>query len=570
MNRRWGHYGAGLAGIGLLVLTGCVPGRVSKGPSEPAAMPAARPEVKASAQESSPQANAPASDKQGLTPSAIPPEPSGYRLSQDDPLLAERLSLFEKKKGEWYSTGSQLAALTTGDAWPNSWQECLQDIELALTGYRELQAGKERGLNPLTPLGRELHYYDKGCDQVLALAQAKLAPPSPQPATTPLPPIDADNPVRRSYEAGQYQEVITAYEAQVKGQGVSSLPRGVKEYACRALVKLGRFAEAARLLTELLQETGPPADLSAIEFRILTADVLSAVGQINEAREVYEGVSKALAAVLPLQGWASANAQAFAEPANDQDYALYQEVLQTYLRFDGQQVPPALLDGVMKLQKRPPSPLLDLAKILQTKAIAQSQAWVRTQLVEIRALIDRRELGPARKLVEQLSAMAPSEMQASITALQGEITQAEAAAAQTPPATPGGAVSTDPWAEAQQLFEQQKYDEAISAYQQLLTGERGVEAQAKISEATDLAATALRRQAAALYTKARNTFDPEAKRQTLQSSRNLLVELIEKYPGASIITKARQNLKVLDSELGQAGLTVPPPPNPAGTNTSPR
>ncbi|MDD5759150.1 MAG: hypothetical protein PHI06_08710, partial [Desulfobulbaceae bacterium] len=64
--------------------------------------------------------------------------------------------------------------------------------------------------------------------------------------------------------------------------------------------------------------------------------------------------------------------------------------------------------------------------------------------------------------------------------------------------------------------------------------------------------SSMRRQAAALYSKAKKTFDPEVKRQALLSSRTLLVELIEKYPDCSIVEKARQNLKVLDLELGLA------------------
>ncbi|MDP2107106.1 MAG: hypothetical protein Q8J76_14010, partial [Desulfobulbaceae bacterium] len=110
--------------------------------------------------------------------------------------------------------------------------------------------------------------------------------------------------------------------------------------------------------------------------------------------------------------------------------------------------------------------------------------------------------------------------------------------------------AVDPWQETMVLFEHQKYDEAIVGFQKFEGTERAAEAQAKIAESVELAASAMRRQAAALFAKARNTFDPEIKRQTLQSSRVLLGQLIEKYPQATVIDKARQNMKVIDAELG--------------------
>jgi hypothetical protein len=494
----------------------------------------------------------------------MPPEQSGYRLAGDDPLVGERITLLEKKKGEWYSTGSQLAGLKTADAWPESWQECLQDIELALTGYRGLQSGKERELNPWTIVGRDVHYFDQECDQVLALARNKLsAPPDAAPVAPPTSAtVATDNQIRRSYEAGQYQEAVTAYNALAQDHEASSLPREEREYCSRALIKLGRLQDAARLLTELLQGPDQKTDLAAIEFKMLTADVLLASGQLNEAREVYAGLAKTLEPVVSQQAWATAHAQAFAEQVNDDDLALYQELLQAYLAFDGQHVPQRLVDGVSYLQGRPPGPLLDLARMILTKAMAQSQAWSRNQLAEVRVLIDRHELVSARELVEKVAAAAPAEMQETITALLGEITRAEAAAAETPAPSPGTA-TVDPWQEALHLFEQQKYDEAIAGFQQLVDGVHGAEAKAKMAEAANLAASALRRQAAALYAKASKTFDPETKRQALQSSRTLLLELINKYPETSVIAKARQNLKVLDAALGQG---QPGSPEPLPTN----
>lgn len=562
MSWSWGRYAAGLTGIGLLLLTGCVPARqMAKGTGGEGPRAPAPPEVqergnatKAKEREASPQ------------PPKVP-GPSGYRIKGDDPVVGERITLFEKKKADWYDTGGKLAGLGKGDVWPDSWQECLQDIELTLTGYRNLRTGEEGDLNPWTVLGHDLHYFEKGCDQVLATGRSKLSEPQePPPPEAALPGGEGDQ-VRPAFEAGHYQEAVTAYEALVKGLEGKGPPREAQEYYGRALVKLGRLQEATTMLTALMREAGSTPTLPSIELKLLTADLLLAVGQVNEARELYEGVAKVLTPAVSQQAWATANAQAFAEQVDDEDMELYRDLLQAYLRFDGQQVPQPLIDGVNQLQGRPPGPLLDLARQVLTKTTAQAQEWARTQLTEIRALIDNHELVRARELAERMAATAPAEMKPALATLQAEIVQAEAATKENPP-LPGEQAPVDPWAEAQHLFEQQKYDEAIARFGTLVDGDRGAEAKAKLAEAAELAAAAMRRQAAALYAKARTIFDPEAKRQALERSAALLRELIEKYPEVSIIAKARQNLKVLEAELGLAQGAPVSVPAPAGKGAS--
>ena len=59
----------------------------------------------------------------------------------------------------------------------------------------------------------------------------------------------------------------------------------------------------------------------------------------------------------------------------------------------------------------------------------------------------------------------------------------------------------------------------------------------------------MRRKAAGLFLKARNTSDPVAKKQFLMQSRDLLRQAIEEYPQADIIDKIKQNLQVLEEQI---------------------
>lgn len=559
---KWYRLGGWASGVCLLMLSGCAPVQHwAKGvPDQEPALPVQS------------EGKAPAGDKPTAAPGTetvrqqtaplppSPPEPAGYRIRGDAPLVAERIGLYQQKKSEWEAARQRLAGLGETTIQPEAWNECLQDVELALAGYQRLQTGTAPDLDPWEILGRDMHYFARECDQLLAASQPKVSEAQALPAT--LVPDSTVTQMQHSFATGHYQEVVNAYAALPPGKdGSRTEPRELQILSSRALVKLGRFQEAAGLLKSVQEEMSPSLDLTALESRVLLGDILLAMGQDDEARQVYAGLAKALAPVVSQQEWVTAHIRAFGEQANTEDVGVYRELLQAYLRFDGQQVPPALVDGVARLQGRANSPFVDLAKLLLAKATAQSQSWARGQLLEIKALVAARNLDRARELLQPLAAAAPATMKSAITQLESEIAQAESAAhAGQKPGEEARPAS--PWDEALRLFEQQKYDEAIAGFQQLLDSDHGAEAKAKLAEASELAAAAMRQQAAALYAKAKKTFDPEAKHQGLLSSRSLLLSLIEKYPDSTVVDKARQNLKVLEAELGQATSTSPAPVDP--------
>lgn len=553
MVRRWSLFGGWLGAACLLMLAGCVP--VRRGGHEPPdASPPATPKATVNAEAKSPQAPGAEAPRPQTDPAGSP-KAATYRLTADDPLVAARITLYQQKKSDWDATTARLAELAAPDARPQSWNQCQQDIELALAGYLRLQMGEEREVNPWETLGRDLDYFDRECDQVLSTAQKNASGPqglSPAPV-----PDSTTSQLQHAFESGQYQEVVTAYETLPKGNdGTLPGPRQLKILYSRALIKLDRLQEAADTLTRLMAEVNQPMDQEALDTRVLTADLLLATGQVEESRQVYEGVATALAPIVSQQEWVAANVTAFAEPAKAGDLETYRQLLQAYLRFDGRRVPPELIAGVATLQGQQNESFTALAKILLTKAMAQSQTWAREQLAEIRGVLATHDLVRARELLQQLSSAAPDTMQPAISQLESELGLAELAAQESPTTGETGQAA-DPWAGAVSLFEQQKYDEAIAEFQKFLDGEHDTEARAKIAEASDLAAAAMRRQAAALYAKAKNTFDPEARRQGLLSSRTLLLALIEKYPASSIVDKARQNLKVLEVELGRTSPPIP-------------
>lgn len=105
------------------------------------------------------------------------------------------------------------------------------------------------------------------------------------------------------------------------------------------------------------------------------------------------------------------------------------------------------------------------------------------------------------------------------------------------------------WQEASGLFDQRQYDAAIGLFQELINSEYRDQARAKMTEATNLAASELRKESAGLFVQSRKVEHPEQKAALLLESRRLLLLIQEKYPDAEVISKVKQNIAAIEEQI---------------------
>jgi hypothetical protein len=74
-------------------------------------------------------------------------------------------------------------------------------------------------------------------------------------------------------------------------------------------------------------------------------------------------------------------------------------------------------------------------------------------------------------------------------------------------------------------------------------------AKAKITDAANLAAGQMRKEAASLFIKAGKTSDIETKKELLLASHQLLKDILVKYPQTDLLDKVNQNLAVLEGQI---------------------
>ncbi len=94
-----------------------------------------------------------------------------------------------------------------------------------------------------------------------------------------------------------------------------------------------------------------------------------------------------------------------------------------------------------------------------------------------------------------------------------------------------------------------EYDKAIGIFSDLLNTSLGDKALKKIEEASQAAGQDARKKAANFFQRANSATNPDAKRKHLLSSKELLEDILLKYPLAGLDAKVKRNLSRVDKEL---------------------
>jgi hypothetical protein len=235
---------------------------------------------------------------------------------------------------------------------------------------------------------------------------------------------------------------------------------------------------------------------------------------------------------------------------NSEEFAAFQRIIKSSLIIKGQWVPPELSRNVtLFTQNFPGSIFLKRAGEILAEAKQRSQTWADGQLTELEALLADKDFKRARELIDNLlSGPVPEERRESLLAIREEVLLAETKEMEFQQQAQEQKQAIE-WSEALNLLDSRRYDEAITALGVFVGTAYEEEARAKIGLAANQAANENRRQAANLFVKARKTQDKKYRQELLQESRQLLVDILQKYPQSEIIDKVKQNLRIIEEQI---------------------
>jgi hypothetical protein len=486
-------------------------------------------------------------------------QPGGSEARKDLPdtsYLEKRLFAYEEKYLQWQAVASKLVTGVQGIDDAGQWQRCQLYIGTLYDHYDRLreQAALPPGkpgrfqkppVDPWEVLRADISYLESDCDAVYERVRAQLTQHERELSE---PARKLEGVIGTYGENSQYQDVLAAYrnlERRFPGWQPSLKTRHAYGLA---LLRTNHLDKAGPVLREILPQLEPAEQLA---LKRLFADLLWATYQFDEAKTLYQSLAYHFGSWKENEHWVAEQLAILENVDNDsEEMAAYVSLLRVYLPFDGRHLPEGLEAAVARITDQFPGSIISqrARQILQsTRDLAKG--WVLNQLASVTALKEQKQFPKAIAILKNLQQQElPRETRQSVQLLMDEVLLAEATEDEKNRLLQEQDV-TSRWEEASHLFDLDQFDEANEILATLLGTEFEDRARSRIKEAGNRAAADLRRQAAGLFIKARESVNPERKMAFLLESRRLLKTIMDKYPEVDIASNVVRNLQVIDQHI---------------------
>ncbi len=497
----------------------------------------------------------------GRTPESPAP---GLQITADDDLLLpllthinERIFFYEQKLAAWKPPTGQ--EVVPGSTEPSSASEdCRRRMEGILSQYNALHrqilqkdsittGDLLKGETLLNLEKQDFQFLESDCNVSAAVEQAADRSQSTEQALS----GRKAQEISEAYAAGDYEKTIREYE-NLLGETFRDPPYEVSLAYGKALVKTGRESDGRKVLKDLLARIRRN-DQALWEFQLmqLIGDLDFALGTYDSARSQYDEIVNIYKELSEKNNWAKEQLSALnVADEQSEEVKAYSELLRSYLAYNPNR------DGFTVVQKAetfvdtyPYSLVASSADHLVTISRKKAEQWYQNLLQQVNDLAAKEKYQEALLVLERVPrTILPLEKQQELAAKATELTTTEAITRETRQLAQEQQLQED-WNAGMTFLERKEYDQAIEAFNKLLDSSYGDRARARIDEAANLAAQEDRKRAAELFVRSNRTSDLESRKRLLLSSRQLLQDILIKYPQSDLVNKVQRNLQRIDKEI---------------------
>jgi len=364
--------------------------------------------------------------------------------------------------------------------------------------------------------------------------------------------------ISNAYAKGEYDTVISEYERLLSA--VTGSPSYDLTFVYgQALMKTGNEARARKVFKKLLGRIRQH-DQAQWEFKLmqLIGDLDFALGSYAPAKEQYTEIVRVYGGLSEKNKWAKQQLSALnVADAQNKEVKAYADLLRSYLAYnpdrDGYTV---VRKAQFFIDKYPYSLVASSADHLISASRKAADAWYGNLLKEIDKLAAEKRYQEALLAIERVPRLIlPVEKQQELATRAKELSTTEAINKETTLLAREQQAQKN-WNEGMTALEAKEYDQAIEAFTKLLGTSSAAKAKKRIDEAADLAAQEDRRRAAELFVRSGRTHDPLSRKKLLLASRQLLQDILLKYPQSDLIEKVKRNLKRIDEEINAIDPTL--------------
>ena len=358
--------------------------------------------------------------------------------------------------------------------------------------------------------------------------------------------------IEHSSRNNEFEEVIQTWqqipESQLERVGLKS-----RMFYGNALMALHQGEEAANIYSDIIDRVAAARDESTDIFflRKTLADIHTATGNYEKAAEEYRLISTDYKTLGLIESWAGSQLAVLeGGSAGSTELLEYSSILRNSLGFIPQR------DGYKLvwqcdtfLADFPLSPVAANVGTIKASAQRRADQWMAQFLVEVDALAEEERFQDALLMLGTLEEdILSGERLIEVRKKSDDLTLAAAVSSETRKLEEMRALEQR-WNEALLLIDGKAYDEGIEVLSSLLDTDFAARADAKIAEASLMAARAERRRAADLFIQYTKATDLESKKKLLIESRRCLKDILIKYPDVGITDKVLGNIKRVEKEM---------------------
>ncbi len=499
----------------------------------------------------------------------IPSEPQknqnvGPVMTEADLLLPvltrinERIFSYEQKLATLKNLDASLAARAGEQEQLEKLSRCRQQLENILGQYNGLhqqllhkdiltQADLFSGKSLLNLENEDFSFLESDCGKLLAQDHPERS----------LVPLSKDmlkkkeQAVSRAYAAGNYKKTIDEYEQLVSL--ITSPPSYELTFVyAQALMKTGNEQKSRKIFSDLLARIRQH-DQAQWEFKLmqLIGDLDFALGAYDQAKKQYREIVGVYQGLAQNNEWAQQQLAALnvADEQSDEVKA-YADLLRSFLAYNPERDGYTVVEKAQAyLNKYPYSLVASSADQLIRISRKAADAWYGSILRQVDQLAGEKRYQDALLVIERVPRLIlPVEKQQELATRAKRLRTTEAINRETTVLAQEQQAQEN-WNTGMTALEAGEYDKAIEAFTKVLGTSYDDRARKKIDEAANLAAREDRRRAAELFVRSGRTHDLWSRKKLLLASRQLLQDILIKYPQSELTGKVKRNLQRIDEEI---------------------
>jgi len=472
--------------------------------------------------------------------------------------INDRIFAYEIKLNKWKALETKATALNLEEEQKEKLARCRQQLQAVLDGYNDLHqqllarntfttGDLVRGEALLAMEKQDLQFTESECGAMLVGGEQVGG----------LLPTNEDlikqrrQAVRQARQRQDYQATVTAYE-QLEAAGDKTPPYDLTFAYGQALMKTGQEEKARDVFSALLARIRRQ-DQAQWEFKLmqLIGDLEFALGKYEPAQKQYTEITDLYAQLNERNDWARQQLSALGA-ANEQTREVrdYAALLRSFLAYNPDR------DGFSVVRQAenfvatyPYSLVSSSADKLVTISRQRAEKWYKELLRQVDDLVTAEQYEDALLTIEAVPrTILPVEKQQELADLARKIRTTKAMKEEEERLAREQAMQEN-WNTAMTHLRAREYDQAIESFRKLLGTEYEEKARKRIDEAANLAASEDRKRAAELFVRSGRTHDLESRKRLLMASRQLLQDILIKYPQATLVPKAKRNLKRIEEEI---------------------